>query len=97
MREERAGARVDFFTGTSSSLSLESSDEQSDASELPYPHRAPPQSSLTRSPLRVIPYRSQVQEPVETLDKLDGEDREEQSDEDGEELKDEAGEEEESR
>jgi len=46
-----------------------SSEEQSDESSL-YPHRAPPQSSLTRSPERVIPYRSQVQQllPELTLD-----------------------------
>jgi hypothetical protein len=48
-----------------------SSEEQSDESSL-YPHRAPPQSSLTRSPERVIPYRSHVQQLLPELT-LDGE------------------------
>lgn len=46
-----------------------SSDEHSLESSL-YPQRAPPQSSLTLSPDRVMPYRSHVQHvlPDETLD-----------------------------
>lgn len=48
-------------TGTNSS----SEDEQQDSSS-EYPQRDPPQSSLTRSPARVIPYRSHEQE--ETLE-----------------------------
>jgi hypothetical protein len=55
-----------------SSYTYSSSEEQSDESS-EYPHRAPPQSSLTRSPARVIPYLSQVQHelPELTLDGLE--------------------------
>lgn len=49
----------------SSSLSL----EQLLPSSL-LPHRAPPQSSLTRSPSRVMPYRSQVQQLLALLSEL---------------------------
>jgi len=56
-----------------------SEDEQQSASE--YPQRDPPQSSLMRSPARVIPYRSQEQleqsEPEETEDGEEESEREE--------------------
>jgi len=50
------------------SYTLSSSLEHSLESSL-YPHLAPPQSSFTRSPLRVMPYRSHVQQllPLDTL------------------------------
>jgi len=38
-----------------------SSEEQHESVESSYPQREPPQSSLTRSPERVMPYRSQEQ------------------------------------
>lgn len=49
-----------------------SSDEHSEESS-EYPQRAPPQSSFTLSPVRVIPKRSQVQHelPELTLDGLE--------------------------
>jgi len=49
-----------------------SEDEQQDSSS-EYPHRDPPQSSLTRSPARVIPYRSHEQD--ERLDRSETEDK----------------------
>jgi len=55
-----------------SSYRYSSSEEHSDESSL-YPHRAPPQSSFTLFPSRVMPYRSQVQQLLLelTLDGLD--------------------------
>ena len=50
--------------------SSDSSEEHSEVSE-PYPHRSPPQSSLTRSPLRVIPYRWQVQRLLSKSERLE--------------------------
>lgn len=49
------------------SYTYSSSDEHSLLSSL-YPHLAPPQSSFTLSPARVMPYRSHVQheEPLDT-------------------------------
>jgi hypothetical protein len=49
-----------------------SSEEHSDDSSL-YPHLAPPQSNLTLSPARVMPYRSHVQQLLPELT-LDGDD-----------------------
>lgn len=49
-----------------SAYTYSSSDEHSDESSL-YPHLAPPQSSFTRSPARVIPYRSHVQQLLREL------------------------------
>lgn len=59
--------RVWFF-----SYVYSSSDEHSDDSSL-YPQRAPPQSSFTLSPVRVMPYRSHVQQLLPELT-LDGDD-----------------------
>jgi len=53
------------------SISASSSLEHSDESSL-YPHLAPPQSSRTLSPDRVMPYRSHVQQLLLELT-LDGE------------------------
>jgi len=44
-----------------------SSDEQHELPSSLYPHRDPPQSSLTLSPPRVMPYRSHVQQPSSEL------------------------------
>jgi hypothetical protein len=52
------------------SINASSSLEHSDESSL-YPHLAPPQSSLTLSPDRVMPYRSHVQQLLLELT-LDG-------------------------
>jgi len=49
-----------------SSYTYSSSDEQSSESS-EYPHRAPPQSSLTRPPARVMPKRSHVQQLLPEL------------------------------
>lgn len=49
-----------------------SEDEQHDSSS-EYPQRDPPQSNLTRSPARVIPYRSHEQD--ETLERSEPEER----------------------
>jgi hypothetical protein len=48
-------------------LASSSSEEQQESVSSPYPQRDPPQSSLTRSPERVIPYRSQEQLKEEEL------------------------------
>lgn len=71
-------ARAWAFRRRSSSLesSSLSVDSHSEELELQPPQRLPPQSSLTRWPDRVTPYRSQRQLRSLTLDKLEGEERE---------------------
>jgi CMP-N-acetylneuraminic acid synthetase len=48
-------------------LASSSSEEQQESVSSSYPQRDPPQSSLTRSPERVIPYRSHEQLKEEEL------------------------------